>query len=580
MPVQAQPMEERAKELPGSSTLLQSAAETRQTSSFIRKLGAGIIADVRARIPWYFSDWTDAWNYRVVPATALIFFANVLPGIAFSLDLIETTQQYTVAEVLISSFMAAFVFSILGAQPLTIAGVTGPITVFNRTIYDIINKQPDAPNYLHFVGWVYFWAAIIHWATAVLNWCNFLKHVTLFSCDTFGFYVSWVYLQYGVQVITRQFSGSLEGALVGITLALLMLVTSFLFRRLSETTLFHRHIRRFFSDYGMPISLIATSGMAHWGRFNASNPTTLPVGSAFQAANGRAWLVKFWELDGKWVGIALPFGIILWILFFFDHNVSSLIAQGSQFPLRKPPGFHYDFFLLGITTFIAGLIGVPAPNGLIPQAPIHTASLLVMGKPSQKDIDEEEQITRPSSQSGSDSNGAVIKMEKSSDYPISRREAPIAVIEQRVSNLAQGSLCLVLLTGPFLHILGLVPRGVLAGLFWFMGADALKGNGITIKLLYLIRDKTLTSPDDPLHKVRKSRLLMFVAIQLVAFGATFVVTQSIAAIGFPVIILLLVPLRTYVIPRLPFTQEELSILDGPTASPFTMESVGGSLHTA
>ncbi|KAG2123398.1 HCO3 transporter family-domain-containing protein [Suillus cothurnatus] len=533
MPVQAQPMEERAKELPGSSTLLQSAAETRQTSSFIRKLGAGIIADVRARIPWYFSDWTDAWNYRVVPATALIFFAKY-----------RQPSNTQLPEVLISSFMAAFMFSILGAQPLTIAGVTGPITVFNRTIYDIINKQPDAPKYLHFVGWVYFWAAIIHWATAVLN------------------------------------SGSLEGALVGITLALLMLVTSFLFQRLSETTLFHRHIRRFFSDYGMPISLIATSGMAHWGRFNASNPTTLPVGSAFQAANGRAWLVKFWELDGKWVGIALPFGIILWILFFFDHNVSSLIAQGSQFPLRKPPGFHYDFFLLGITTFIAGLIGVPAPNGLIPQAPIHTASLLVMGKPSQKNIDEEEQITRPSSQSGSDSNGAVIKMEKSSDYPISRREAPIAVIEQRVSNLAQGSLCLVLLTGPFLHILGLVPRGVLAGLFWFMGADALKGNGITIKLLYLIRDKTLTSPDDPLHKVRKSRLLMFVAIQLVAFGATFVVTQSIAAIGFPVIILLLVPLRTYVIPRLPFTQEELSILDGPTASPFTMESVGGSLHTA
>lgn len=60
-----------------------------------------------------------------------------------------------------------------------------------------------------------------------------------------------------------------------------------------------------------------------------------------------------------------------------------------------------------------------------------------------------------------------------------------------------------------------------------MGADALKGNGITIKLLYLIRDKTLTSPDDPLRKVRKSRLLMFVAIQLVAFGATFVVTQSV-----------------------------------------------------
>lgn len=50
---------------------------------------------------------------------------SVLPGIAFSLDLIETTNQYGVAEVLLSSFMAAFVFSIFGAQPLCIAGVTG-----------------------------------------------------------------------------------------------------------------------------------------------------------------------------------------------------------------------------------------------------------------------------------------------------------------------------------------------------------------------------------------------------------------------------------------------------------------------
>jgi hypothetical protein len=88
-----------------------------------------------------------------------------------------------------------------------------------------------------------------------------------------------------------------------------------------------------------------------------------------------------------------------------------------------------------------------------------------MGKPSQNDIDgEERRTTRPPMQSGSDPNDVVIHMEKPSDYSVSRREAPIAVVEQRVSNLAQGSLCLVLLTGPFLHILGLVPRGVLAGL--------------------------------------------------------------------------------------------------------------------
>lgn len=30
------------------------------------------------RAPFYVSDWTDAWNYRVLPATAFVFFSNVL----------------------------------------------------------------------------------------------------------------------------------------------------------------------------------------------------------------------------------------------------------------------------------------------------------------------------------------------------------------------------------------------------------------------------------------------------------------------------------------------------------------------
>jgi hypothetical protein len=111
---------------------------------------------------------------------------SVLPGIAFSLDLIEQTGQYGVAEVLLSSFIAAGVFSFFGAQPLCIAGVTGassrrsslsictkqaigPITVLNGTIYTILNTQSNRPNYLHFMGWVYLWGAILHWIAAVLN---------------------------------------------------------------------------------------------------------------------------------------------------------------------------------------------------------------------------------------------------------------------------------------------------------------------------------------------------------------------------------------------------------------------------
>ncbi|KAI0034615.1 HCO3 transporter family-domain-containing protein [Vararia minispora EC-137] len=554
--------------------------------------GRGLYRDLRARAPWYASDWRDAYNYRVVPAVVLIFFANVLPGIAFSLDLIETTNQYGVAEVLLSSFIAAFVFSVFGAQPLCIAGVTGPITVLNKTIYDIIVQgNHDAPDYLQFVGWVYMWAAILHWITAVFNACNFLRYVTLFSCDTFGFYVSFVYLEYGIQVLTRQLSNAsttAEGILSSLVLALLMLGTALLFRTLSLSPLFHRHVRRIFADYGMPISLVAASACAYWGLLNRADPLTLPTSRAFLPANDRPWLVRFWDLPARWVGIAFPFGLVLWILFFFDHNVSSLMAQGAEFPLRKPPGFHWDFFLLGITTFIAGLLGVPAPNGLIPQAPIHTTSLVIRGMPTRRRDDEERPFpsgTTTGTVTPGEPSSSTSDEKKNRDDQTARvddsdrwKEVPIGVVEQRASNLAQGALCLVLLTRPFLHVLSLIPRGVLSGLFWYMALDALAANGITRKILFLLSDRTLTPATDPLRRVRKSRIVLFVGVQLAGFGATYAVTQTIAAIGFPVIILFLLPLRTFVVPRLPFTPAELLILDGPTASPFTMESVGGGAY--
>jgi hypothetical protein len=32
--------------------------------------------DLRQRAPYYLGDWTDAWDYRVVPATIYMYFAK------------------------------------------------------------------------------------------------------------------------------------------------------------------------------------------------------------------------------------------------------------------------------------------------------------------------------------------------------------------------------------------------------------------------------------------------------------------------------------------------------------------------
>ena len=60
-----------------------------------------------------------------------------------------------------------------------------------------------------------------------------------------------------------------------------------------------------------------------------------------------------------------------------------------------------------------------------------------------------------------------------------------------------------------------------------MGLDALAGNGITKRLFFLLSDRKRTPTDEPLRRVRKSRILLFIVVQLIGFGATFAVTQTI-----------------------------------------------------
>ncbi|KAH8596952.1 anion transporter [Bisporella sp. PMI_857] len=531
----------------GLGTTNTNASSKREQKWWKVRIFRGMVNDVKRRAPYYVSDWLDAWDYRVVPATVYMYFANILPALAFSLDMFEKTKMsYGVNEVLLASVLGSVVFAVFAAQPLVIVGVTGPITVFNYTVYDIM--VPSGTNYFSFMALIGLWAMAMHWFLAITNACNAIKYVTRFSCDIFGFYVAFIYLQKGIQVLTRQANG--ESFYLSIMVSLLVLAVGYLCGVIGSSPLFQHYVRVFIKDYGTPLTVIFFTGFVHIGKMARVELSVLPTSKAFFPTIDRSWFIDFWNIRLGDVFIAIPFAILLTILFYFDHNVSSLIAQGTEFPLRKPAGFHWDIFLLGTTTGVAGLLGIPFPNGLIPQAPFHTASLCVasvVADPDEKSASKGHVVTKVSH-----------------------------VVEQRVSNLAQGLLTLGTMTGPLLVVLHLIPQGVLAGLFFVMGVQALEGNGITLKLLFLCKDRSLTPASEPLKRIeRRGAIWIFVAIQLVGFGGTFAITQTIAAVGFPIIILLLIPFRTWVLPRW-FTEEELRILDAPTASPFTMISVGGN----
>lgn len=519
-------------------------------------IGRGVYNDIRARLPYYSSDFSGAYNYRVVPSVIFIFFTNLLPAIAFAQDMFDRTDNsYGVNEVLMSSAIGGVVFGLFSGQPLCIVGVTGPIAIFSYTVFELIG--PETP-FFPFMCWIYLWLMVMHFAIALCNWVSYLKIISNFSCEVFGFFICIVYCEKAVKILDKQFVeyGPASG-FCSVMVTLLMMIFglgSAVFG--SELHYFRPWTRKLFVDYGVPLAVVFFTGFVHFGGYlNDVHLATLPTTKAFAPTThlGRAhgWFIHFWPGENIRVGdvfLAIPYAILLTFLFYFDHNVSSLMCQLKEYPLKKPASFHWDFMLLGLVTGVSGIIGIPAPNGLIPQAPLHTASLVVYDQKTGR---------------------------------------PLSVVEQRVTNTLQGAMAFVMMSGPFLTLLGLIPQAVLAGLFFIMGMSGLHEGPVMNKIKFLFADEEYVSLDPTcpelwkeLHSIPKEKkkwFYIYLVLQVVAGAAEFAITLTKGAVGFPGVLLFFAMCAKWVWPRF-IPREDLEYLDTPVAEDFIIKSLDvGSL---
>jgi hypothetical protein len=89
-------------------------------------------------------------------------------------------------------------------------------------------------------------------------------------------------------------------------------------------------------------------------------------------------------------------------------------------------------------------------------------------------------------------------------------------------------------------------------------------------------EKRFIQRDNPLNRVSRSKVRLFIGLQVLGVAATVAISQTIAAIGFPVLIIALIPLRTFLMPKW-FTAQELDVLDALTAdNPSVLVSFGGT----
>ncbi len=279
---------------------------------------------------------------------------SLLPAIAYTLDMYRRTGEFFgVNESLFSSAMAAVVFSVLGAQPLTIVGVTGLISLFNFTIYDIIQIY-DGSIYPQFMAWTGIWAAIFHWLVAIFNMCDYMRYVTDFSSESFGLYVGIIYISKsacivfshslflthdivkGVEELVKESEGGNAAGYLACVIAILYFGTVYVLEKIGSSTLWKEQLRGVLADYAYLVSLspfhspyrtliIAQFSTIFWvvfshipGQIQLANIERVPVTKAFYPTQSRTWLIGFWSLEAKWIFVAMPFGFLIMLLFYYD----------------------------------------------------------------------------------------------------------------------------------------------------------------------------------------------------------------------------------------------------------------------
>lgn len=490
--------------------------------------GRGMKDDFSRRWPHYVSDWTDGWNLKVLAAILFIFATSIGPAITFAELLEEETMVIGVVEVLLSSAISGGVFSIFSGQPLVILGVTGPVTILTISIYGMA-KSLDI-NFLPFYAWSQIWAALMHMALAAFNCCDYIVYVTRFSCETFGVLIALIYLYTGIRGVVGYFGE--DDFSVALMQLLLAFGTVYLANILSGARgwiVTNSSIRELVADYGPTCALVLWAGVSYIGRAGDTNVPRLAIPDKFSPTlESRDWFVDLSDIEGWAIAAAIIPGMIITVLFVFDHNVSSLMAQGEELNLKKGSAFHLDFFVLGWCILFTGLLGIPPCNGLIPQAPLHTKALSVTSE--------------------SEVNGVRIRK---IDH----------VYEQRYSNLSQACMTLAFCFNPFLKVIGSIPQSSLDGLFLFMGIASFEGNTFYDRMVLMVTEPILrASHHDFFGAIEFSSIQKFTVLQLVCCVLIFGVTLTPAAMVFPLLIAALVCVRLYVLPKY-FSKKELDSLD-------------------
>uniref|UniRef100_A0A8C5FQ45 Anion exchange protein n=1 Tax=Gadus morhua TaxID=8049 RepID=A0A8C5FQ45_GADMO len=542
------------------------------------KFCGGLILDIKRKMPFFVSDFTDAFHIQALSAILFIYLGTVTNAITFGGLLGDATDNMQgVLESFLGTAIAGGLFCLLGGQPLTILSSTGPVLVFERLLFNF--SKDNAFDYLEFRLWIGLWSAFFCLVLVATDASFLVQYFTRFTEEGFSCLISFIFIydafkkmlklahhypinsDFRVDYVTQydclcmapailgktlpmnatwsslsekdclKYGGELVGKACGfvpdITVMSFILFfgtysTSMCLKKFKTSPYFPTTMRKLISDFAIILAILIFVGV---DMLVGLETPKLIVPTEFKPTSPkRAWFVPPFGGNPWWVYLAsaLP-ALLVTILLFMDQQITAVIVNRKEHKLKKGAGYHLDLFWVAVLMIVCSFMGLPW----------YVAATVI----SIAHIDS-------------------LKMETETSAP---GEQPkfLGVREQRVTGL-----CVFLLTGLSVFmspILKFIPMPVLYGVFLYMGVASLKGVQFMDRLKLLLMPAKHQPDLVYLRHVPLRKVHLFTFIQILCLALLWVLKSTVAAIVFPVMILALVAVRKAM--DYMFSQHELSFLD-------------------
>ncbi|XP_063046336.1 solute carrier family 4 member 11-like isoform X2 [Engraulis encrasicolus] len=557
-----------AKKLSAEDMQLQSRDQPLKFTDFLRA-GRGIYEDVSRRLPHYVTDYTDGmWgsnrSWLKYTTTAIFLYISImLPAIAFgSLNDESTRGEIDVQKTIIGQCIGGIIYALFAGAPMVLPLTTAPLSIYISVIRGICDDYDlDFPAFYACVG---LWNSLFLILSGVFNVSLFMKLFRRSIEEIFAMFIAIAFIGDSVKGTVKTFQKyyhapelvvgnntveelehliamvqNVTGAGVQrssplqpslglpaqlilctrerpILCLLLMLGTLWLGYALfliKRSPFLHAKVREVVSDCALPISVVVFSFIGSYLFIDIE----LPV---FNFYDGPIFNVaSFGNLSGLNALSAMGLGFLLAMLIFVDQNIVSSLTNAPENKLVKGTAYHWDLIVTGCINILMSMLGLPWMHAAIPHSTLHVRQLAVVEQ----------------------------RVEDGHVY-----ETIVSVKETRLTALAANifiGLSVFLLPVP----LQWIPKPVLYGLFLYIALTSLEGNQMFDRMALLLKEQTSYPPTHYIRRVPQRKVHFFTALQmaqltvLCAFGMYPIPYMKMI---FPLLIILLIPIRNFVLPRI------------------------------